>query len=526
MFRLRLLKLLLLGLIVTPSVAKVKQLSAAEKLWLDAARASITSHELHSHVGVLADDTLEGREAGTRGGHAAARYLIKRLETAGLQPAGSSGDFVQRFHGRSQNILAKIEGTDPQLQNEVVVLGAHYDHVGYGNSRNSYGPWGFIHNGADDNASGVATLLEVIDALVHTGYQPRRTLLFAFWDGEEKGLLGSKHWVRNPTMPLDSVKLAINVDMVGRLRDGQIQVLGTRSGKGLRQLMSTDRVSGDTWIDFTWDFKDNSDHWTFFDSQIPSLCIHTGVHDDYHRPSDDVEKINFEGMQEVTRYLLEQLCELTDADQLPTFRTAARRETPESQKKSEVILPPIASRLDFTWRAVPTEPDKVVVEKLMQGGNAEKAGLAIGDRIIAVDGHSLTKKSLLPALALAGESEFLLKIERPDTPEPIELALPLNGKQIRLGLSWRTDDAEPDAVYITRVIPDSPAARAELKVYDRIYALNGENFQGQQELFSRVKQVMSDGASELLFQVESRGILREVAVSLDLLGEQMDDATL
>ena len=155
----------------------------ADSLWLDAARLSITNHELRGHVEVLADDMLEGREAGSRGGHAAARYLMKRLEEARLQPAGPGGAYTQSFQGRNQNLLAKLEGADPQLRGEYIVVGAHYDHVGYGTRRNSYGPWGFIHNGADDNASGVSALLEVIDAMSRGEYQPRRSILFCFWDG-------------------------------------------------------------------------------------------------------------------------------------------------------------------------------------------------------------------------------------------------------------------------------------------------------------------------------------------------------
>jgi len=503
--------------------ANLELAGAAENLWLDAARSSITSHELRSHVGVLADDMLEGREAGSRGGHAAARYIITRLEAAALKPAGDHGTFTQRFQGRSQNLLAVIEGTDPELRSEHIVVGAHYDHVGYGTRRNSYGPWGYIHNGADDNASGVATLLEVIDALVQSGHQPRRSILFAFWDGEEKGLLGSKHWMRQPTVPIDSVRVAINIDMVGRLTEGRIAVIGTRTGTGLRRLMSTARLSGETWLDYPWEVKDNSDHWTFYEANIPSLCIHTGVHDDYHRPSDDVEKINFEGMQEVSRYLLDQLCELADAEQLPTFRPAARRETPDSQKQIEAPLPAMPSRLDFTWRYV---SGQLVVEQVTPDGHAAEAGLVVGDRIVAVNGRPIPSEALLPAAVLASESEIALEVRREGVAEPVVLQVPLLGKQIRLGLSWRSDKAEPGAVYVTRVIPFSPAARAGLEVYDRIYAVNGQSPLGQQDLFGRVQKLMDAGASEILLQVETRGVQREVAVSLQLPVEPTGDSTL
>ena len=174
-----------------------------------------------------------------------------------------------------QNLLAILPGTDPELKDEYILVGAHYDHVGYGSRRNSYGPWGYIHNGADDNASGVAAVLEVIDALSQTGHWPRRSILFAFWDGEEQGLLGSKHWKNHPTIPLSAIKMAINIDMVGRMTDGRIEVGGTRSAVGSRRLMSSPTLSDEVWLDFNWEYKNNSDHWTFFEAGIPfALSAH------------------------------------------------------------------------------------------------------------------------------------------------------------------------------------------------------------------------------------------------------------
>ena len=178
----------------------------AENLSLAAALDSITRSELQRHIEVLADDTFEGREAGARGGQAAAGYIARLLQQCELKPGGDRGSYYQAFNSSCRNILASMEGSDPQLGQEVIVVGAHYDHVGYGTQRNSYGPWGYIHNGADDNASGVAGLLELAQALSHLPQRPRRTILLAFWDGEEKGLLGSKHWVQTPTISLSRLK--------------------------------------------------------------------------------------------------------------------------------------------------------------------------------------------------------------------------------------------------------------------------------------------------------------------------------
>jgi Zn-dependent M28 family amino/carboxypeptidase len=112
------------------------------------------------------------------------------------------------------------------LKREVIVVGAHYDHVGYGSQSNSFGPWGYVHNGADDNASGISGLLEVIDAMLAAKPAPRRSVLFAFFDGEEKGLLGSKHWVAQPTVPRTHIACMINVDMIGRMQHDRVEIYG------------------------------------------------------------------------------------------------------------------------------------------------------------------------------------------------------------------------------------------------------------------------------------------------------------
>jgi len=500
--------------------------SAKENLWLDAARRSITTGELNEHVSLLADDMLEGREAGTRGGHAAAKYIVQRIEASGLKPAGPNGSFMQSFPGNAQNLLAVLEGTDPELRDQYIVVGAHYDHVGYGTRRNSYGPIGFIHNGADDNASGVAALLEVIDALDQSGYKPRRSILFAFWDGEEKGLLGSKHWMRNPTIPVSSIEMAWNIDMVGRLEGGRIEVMGVRTGTGLRRMLSTPTMTEGTWIDFTWEYKDNSDHWTFYQAGIPALCLHTGLHDDYHRPSDDVEKLNVEGIRLVTSYFVEQLCKLADVDQLPDFRSQSRFENPHTQRRTQQPLPKLAPRVDFKWEYRSDTQPVFYVRRVSRRSRAGEAGLRTGDKIVAVNSLPVTHESLLPAIALSAESEITLDVQRGAVAAPITLEIPLSGEPIKLGLSWREDPAEPDAVYVTRVVPHSPAARAGIELFDRIHALNGSPIVGRADLLTKVRESLAGGAMSLRLETESRGFLNETVLSLEPDAEDSSDATL
>ena len=135
-------------------------------------------------------------------------------------------------------MLAILQGSDPKLRDQVIVVGAHYDHLGYG-GRASLGPYGYIHPGADDNASGTAAVLELAKAFTILSAPPKRSILFAAWDAEEKGLLGSKYWVAHPTVPLEHVVAAVNLDMVGRLRDDHLIVFGARSGYGWRRLLSS-----------------------------------------------------------------------------------------------------------------------------------------------------------------------------------------------------------------------------------------------------------------------------------------------
>jgi hypothetical protein len=515
------LVLLLLFYAATPAGAGERDRGAA----LESALASITAGELREHAGVLADDTLEGRAAGSRGGRAAARYLESRLRETGAQPAGDGGGYVQRFNPGYQNLLAQLPGVDPKLQHEYVIVGAHYDHVGYGSRRNSNGPIGYIHNGADDNASGVATLLELIDALTRTGWQPRRSIMFAFWDGEEINLLGSRHWVRQPTAPLKNVRLAINVDMVGRMTRGRLEVAGTRTAAGLRQLFSSTRLPQEMWVDFSWEYEENSDHWPFYEASVPSLLIHTGVHDDYHRPSDDVEKLNIAGMRETTAYMLEVVTRAADADSLPGFRQAARSENAYTRRQRETPLAPMSPRLGLRWDWKEQDGGgAMTVRSVTSGGAAARAGLQPGDRIASAEGHTIAVETLLPAVVLQAESEITLEIVRGEQ-EPQQVAVQLDGKPTRLGIAWREDAAAPGSVYITRVVPYSPADRAGIRVYDRIYALDGERFGDQDELLSQVQTRLTE-AESLRFEVETSGRLREVDVDLRLPAAEKGDVAL
>jgi hypothetical protein len=395
------------------------------------AEVSITAEELQGYVEHLASDQFEGREAGTPGGHAAGDYLQTELSRLGIAGASDAGRWEQPFDDAYRNILGLVEGSDPAMKDEFILIGAHYDHVGYGNKENSRGPLGQIHYGADDNASGTAVLLELAEALRTMPRPPARSILLAFWDGEEKEMLGSRHWAAHPTVPLDRVKAAINVDMVGRLRNERLTLYGSRTALGFRRLVSQDNRLADLRIDYSWELEDDSDHGPFFLHDIPVLFFYTGDHRDSHSPRDTAQQINSAGMARIGRLLFRVVNDLAERPAGPQFRHEALTETEKT-------------------------------------------------RLVAY---------------------------RPQARPEVQQAVYVADKRPRLGISWRTDDAEPGTIVLTQVVPGSPAADAGLAVGDRIYHDLPDD-----TAFARL--VASQGREPMRLVVEREGRVREVIVTL------------
>lgn len=494
------------GWLLVAVVAASAMAEHAELVRRRAAYESILAKDLKRHIFVLADDTYEGREAGSRGGYAAGNYLTREFARIGLKPAGEQGSYYQGFGAGYRNILGLLPGSDPQLADEIIIVGAHYDHVGYGTPQNSFGPTGYIHNGADDNASGTAALIELAEALVEIG-PPRRSILFALWDAEEKGLLGSHHWVAHPTLPLKNVRLVLNMDMLGRLRNNRLEISGSRTSWGLRQLVARHNDQG-LEIDFTWAIEDNSDHYPFYARSIAYLMPHTGLHSDYHRPSDDAEKLNVEGIQKATQLLLGIVDEVANADRLPGFRAAARRENVEMQKLWARPLPPLPGRLGVHWNTREANTNGVVVTLVVPGSAAAKAGLKPGDRITAVGEATIATGEDLAKRVLAAPQQTTVTIDRAG--QTLKLPLELDGTPIRVGLSWRIDDAEPGTVLVTRVVPYSPAAAAGIKVGDYVHQVSGEKFENEQAFL----RLLNTAASPLELTLERNGQLHTVRLEV------------
>ncbi len=498
----RAVPLLLAGCVAVAGLAYSQSVSAAENNALAAALDSISPEAMQQCVNILADDAFEGREAGSRGGRAACAYLGGQIEKRHLQAAGPDGRLYQDF-GASRNILAKIEGSGADLKDQYVVLSAHYDHVGYGKPNNSFGPIGYIHKGADDNASGVAGLLAIVDAFGKLPEHPKRTILFAMWDGEEQGLLGSKYWLAHPTVPLDHVTAMVNLDMIGRLRKERVEVYGTRTSPGLRRLVSEQNEGANLLLDFHWEMRADSDHWPFYEKGIPAILIHTGLHSDYHRPSDTADKINSAGMREVAQLAFRTTLELANEEPSATFRSRSRDENIAAQTAFERPLPALPGRFGVSWNDESEKERGLRIVEVVAGSPAANAGLQPGDRIVRFAGKEFSSAADFRRLVQAAVNPVAIVVERPGSEKPVELTAQLTGYPIRIGISWQTDDAEPHSVVLLRVATDSPAQRAGLKVDDRVYQVDGKDFSSSKEF----DDLLEREPNPLDLTVETRGQL-------------------
>ena len=212
--------------------------------------------------------------------------------------------------------------------------------------------------------------------------RPKRSVLFVFWGAEEKGLLGSEHWIENPTVPRKKVRLMLNLDMVGRMRQGKVEVHGSRGAYGLRQFISRHSDNDKLKFDFLWKLPRESDHYAFLKVGVPAIMLHTGKHGDYHRPSDDAHKLNVAGLQAMTRLTFRLARAAADSERLPTFRAACFAEDDNDRKRKFAALGPLPLRLGASWDPERAKRGDLRVTSVTAGAAAQRAGLRPGDRIL------------------------------------------------------------------------------------------------------------------------------------------------
>ncbi|MBI4617810.1 MAG: M20/M25/M40 family metallo-hydrolase [Planctomycetes bacterium] len=358
-----------------------------------AALDSITADELVEHIRFLASDELEGRDSGSEGERKAREYAAERFRALALAPAGEEGGWFQPFQiegTTAHNVAALLEGADPARKDEVVVLGAHYDHVGLGFYGSTWGPAGSgkIHNGADDNASGTSAVLEIAEAFVEGKVRPGRSVLFLLFSGEERGLLGSQHFALHPTVDLPKVVAMVNLDMVGRgTGTGRFMVNGTRTSPGFPKLVrETNERFGYDLDELPFGFAP-SDNTSFYRKEIPVLFLTTGSHPEYHNPDDDVELINGENCAATSRFAFELVRRIADAQKRPRFQWAElqpRSYLDALRWLADEALAPEAK----PWLGV-TLGGGLAVESVVPGSPAEKGGLTAGDVLVRIGDREL-----------------------------------------------------------------------------------------------------------------------------------------
>jgi hypothetical protein len=345
---------------------------------------------------------------------------------------------IVRKNAPSANVVGVLEGSDPKLKDEVIVIGAHYDHLGRGGEGSLAPREGEIHHGADDNASGTAGLLELARLFSQERDRMRRTVLFVAFSGEEEGLIGSSYYVNHPARPLEQTVAMINMDMVGRLKDGALTVGGVgtspewrewirRANEGYKVAVEPTatgaiaqpaaQTSGDKGEKESKGGKDSkekvipivitgtngrtvatatpaesfalrlnedgygpSDHSSFYSKKIPVLFFFTGAHDDYHKPSDTADKINYEGEARVLQFVREIVYDLQAADKRPAF-AVAKSEANSRSTGFRVYLGTIPSYAGST--------DGLKLDGVREGSPAEKAGLKAGDKVVKLAGRDV-----------------------------------------------------------------------------------------------------------------------------------------
>lgn len=281
---------------------------------------------------------------------------------------------VTPLRARIPNVLGLLEGSDPALRDSVVVIGAHFDHLGLQHESSlSRSGKPEVHNGADDNASGVAGMLELAEYFA--AHRPRHSLLFMGFNAEESGLLGSSAWTKNPTIPLARVRAMLNLDMIGRYdaQKKRLNIQGTGTAALWESLITKINASYAFDLALIKDGRGSSDHSSFNAKNIPVLFFFTGLHTDYHRPSDDVDKINFAGQETVTRFVADLIAALDTAPVLPVYVTVNTGNEPRMRSFNVYVgtIPDYGST-DQGFRISGTSP----------GSPAEKAGLKANDLIV------------------------------------------------------------------------------------------------------------------------------------------------
>ena len=296
--------------------------------------AQIDTTDVRARIRYLASDELQGRATPSPGLTMAADYIASEFASFGLEPGGESGTFLQWYalqtdngEARAQNVIGILRGSDPALRDSYIVYSAHMDHVGVGRP-NAQGD--SIYNGADDDASGTTAIIEIAQAFASLPERPKRSIAFVAVSGEELGLNGSQAFVSAGPIPAGQMIANINIDMIGRNSPDTLVAIGlnysTIGDRAIAVARSNPElglaVVNDPWPDERFFFR--SDHYNFARAGVPAVFFFSGVHEDYHRPSDEPEKINADKAARIARLAFRLGYEIAQSTTAPAWTAAGR----------------------------------------------------------------------------------------------------------------------------------------------------------------------------------------------------------
>ncbi|MFT5197475.1 MAG: aminopeptidase N [Planctomycetota bacterium] len=378
-----------------------------------------SARKLMSHVTWLADPAREGRGLASQGLDDSAQYIAEQMQAAGLQPGGDDGTWFQNFMVdlgpqsppiRARNVIGLLPGTNPEWKNQSVVLSAHYDHLGYGWPNPHQGDEGKLHAGADDNASGVAVMLELATNLVGEGARPR-TLVVAAFTAEEAGLHGSRYYVAHPVLPLQQVRGVINLDTVGRFGEKGVSIHGCGTASEWQHIFRGAGFTTGIANQIVMGGAEASDQQSFVEQGVPGVQLFTGAHGDYHRPGDTIDQVNAQGLVQVAIFAKEGVAYMLEREE-PLSITIEGSTMPTKEKGAKAPTERGGRKVSFG-----TVPDfgfggpGVRVDGIVTGSPAAAAGVQIGDVLLEIAGEEIDD--------LRGFSELLKTLEPGQTVETI-----------------------------------------------------------------------------------------------------------
>lgn len=388
--------------------------------------------KLKKDLETLAADSLEGRAIGTEGADKASAYIASRMMEIGLEPKGVGNTYFQSFTRNPRPVPHKMSREDsasigmgtvkPVTGKNVlgfldmgaentVVIGAHFDHLGYGGEGSLFSGDSAIHNGADDNASGVAAMLLLAERL--KGKELKNNILFISFTGEENGLWGSNYFTENPTIPLENINYMLNMDMVGRLKENRkLAINGVGTSPAWMPLLdsilvdSIDIVTSESGVG-------PSDHTSFYTEDIPVLHFFTGQHEDYHKPTDDADKINYDGIVSVANYMTELIMKLDGKGKLEFTKTKDQdKDDTPAFKVTLGVIP------DYLF-----DGEGMRIDGVSEGRPAHEAGIIKGDIVIKMGDRQVTDmNSYMECLSIFSPGETVpVKVKRDGEEETFDV---------------------------------------------------------------------------------------------------------